>query len=133
MIYLFDANAVSDLMAQRPQLARHSASRLAQGDTLAICTPVYYELLRGLFWRGATGKLTALNNRVLPLFAWLGISDDDWSQAARFWADARRRGRQLGDPNLLLAALTHRLGAILVSADSDFDALPITREDWRSL
>jgi predicted nucleic acid-binding protein len=41
------------------------------------------------------------------------------------------KGRQFSDMDLLIAAIAKRLDAILVSSDSDFDALPVTREDWR--
>lgn len=131
MIYLLDANPISDLIARHSQVRSHVAHVLRQGDTLAICQPVYYELLRGLLWRGATGKLSTLNRRILPYLTWIPLVDADWQQAARLWADARRQGRPLSDPDLLVAALANRLGAILVSNDTDFDILPIKREDWR--
>lgn len=76
-------------------------------------------------WRSATSKIARLQNRLVPLFSWVPLIDDDWQQAARFWAEARRKGRQFGDPDLLLAALAHRLGGIVVSNDGDFDALPV--------
>ena len=131
MIYLLDANAVSDLISRHLQVREHMKAALLTGDTLAICRPIHYELLRGLLWRGATSKLATLNDRILPVFSWVPLVNADWEHAAEFWADARRKGRQLSDPDLLLAALADRLGAILVSNDTDYDILPITREDWR--
>jgi predicted nucleic acid-binding protein len=131
-IYLLDSNVVSDLIVRLPAVREHVAAHLATGDTLALCHPIYYELLRGLFWRNATGKLAALNNQILPLLTWIALEDADWEQAAHFWADATRRGRQLADPDLLLTALAYRTGAILVSNDEDFDVLPVVREDWRT-
>ena len=130
-LYLLDTNAVSDMIALQPLVARHISDRLAAGDTLGLCRPVHYEVLRGLLWRNAAGKLHIYQRRVVPLLIWVEMIQVDWDQAARFWAEARRRGRQLGDPDLFLAALTHREGAILVSSDTDFDALPVRREDWR--
>jgi predicted nucleic acid-binding protein len=119
-IYLLDSNVVSDLIVRLPAVREHVAAHLAIGDTLALCHPIYYELLRGLFWRNATGKLAALNNQILPLLTWIALED------------ATRRGRQLADPDLLLTALAYRTGAILVSNDEDFDVLPVVREDWRA-
>jgi predicted nucleic acid-binding protein len=98
---------------------------------LAICRPVYYELLRGILWRKAIGKSALLHSQLLPLFSWVELIDKDWVQAARFWADSTAEGKQLADVDLLLAALSYRLNAILVSNDQDFDGLPIQREDWR--
>ncbi len=129
--FLLDPNAVSDLMEQHIEVRRHTVARIDAGDRLAICRPVYYEVLRGLFWKNATRQLRSFQRLILPLFRWVDLEDTDWEQAARFWADARRRGKQLGDPDLLLAALAYRLNATIVSADSDFDTLPVDREDWR--
>jgi predicted nucleic acid-binding protein len=89
-------------------------------------------LLRGLIWRNASSKQRVLEEQVLPIMVWVEFDPSDYEQAAQFWADARQMGRQLGDPDLLLAALTYRINGILVSADADFDVLPIRREDWRS-
>jgi predicted nucleic acid-binding protein len=131
-LYLFDTNAISDMIALHPLVARRVAQALADGDELGLVRPCHYEVLRGLFWRGATAKLQTYLGRVVPLMNWIEMIDADWEQAARFWSFARQNGKQLGDPDLLLAAVTHRLNAVVVSADADFDALTILRKDWRS-
>lgn len=131
MIYLLDANAISDLLTRQGPVLAHLREALLRQDTLAVCRPIHYELLRGLLWRGATTKLAILNQRILPQFTWVPLQDTDWKKAAQFWADARRQGRQLSDPDLLLAALADRMGSTIVSNDTDFDILPIRREDWR--
>lgn len=59
------------------------------------------------------------------------IVRDDWDEAARLWAQTQKRGRQFSDIDLLLVAVSIRLDAILVSADEDFGALPVRRENWR--
>ncbi len=130
-LYLLDSNVVSDLIVRLPTVRSRVAAHLGTGDHLGLCHPIYYELLRGLFWRKATSKLAVLNNRLLPLLTWIPLEEPDWEQAARFWADATRKGRQLADPDLLLAAIAYRLGAVVVSSDNDFEALPISRENWR--
>ncbi len=130
-LYLLDTNAISDLITLHSEVRRNARLARQHDDRLGICRPVYYELLRGLYWRNASAKLATLHQQVLPLLTWVSLTDSDWEQAARFWADARRKGRQLADPDLLLAALTYRLGATLISSDGDYDILTITRRDWR--
>jgi predicted nucleic acid-binding protein len=129
--YLLDSNVISDLIVRIEPIRQQVATHLAKGDVLAICRPVYYELLRGLYWRDATTKLSRLNNDILPLLVWRDLETEDWVQAAHFWADATSKGKQLADPDLFLAAIAHRTGAILVSSDADFDIIPINRENWR--
>lgn len=131
MIYLLDTNTLSHFMSRQTPVVRTVTDRLAKDHTLGICRPVYYEILRGLFWRKASAKLQVFLEDIVPLFTPFALDDSDWETAARFWADSRSKGKQISDPDLLLAALTYRLGAILVSSDADFNALPITREDWR--
>jgi predicted nucleic acid-binding protein len=49
-------------------------------------------------------------------------------KAAELWSSTRSAGKQLSDVDLLLAALAVRMDAVIVSNDSDFDALPARRE-----
>jgi len=131
LIYILDTNTVSGLM--RADVPAYERMRVAIGreDTLILCQPVYYELLRGLLKTGAINKLAVLRGNLMPFFVWTALEDADWEQAARFWVEATGKGRQFSDVDLLVAAIATRLNGILVSADADFDALPITREDWR--
>jgi predicted nucleic acid-binding protein len=67
----------------------------------------------------------------VPLLTWTSLTDGDWRQAAQFWADVTNAGKQLADTDLLVAAIALRVGGTVVTADDDFDALPIKRENWR--
>jgi predicted nucleic acid-binding protein len=73
------------------------------------------------------------NEIIVPELEWVALVDADWRQAAAFWAEARKAGKQLSDVDLLLAAMTLRLDGILVSADDDFDALAVKNENWRKM
>jgi predicted nucleic acid-binding protein len=111
---------------------RHLEEHLGRRDVVALTPPTYYEVLRGLTWKKAHKKLIALRTRFVPRFDWIPLQDEDWIQAALFWSDAVSAGRQLSDMDFLLAALAHRLDAIIVSSDAVFDALPVKRDDWRT-
>jgi predicted nucleic acid-binding protein len=129
--YLLDTMAVSQLfVAGSITQHRIQAAKIA-GEELLLCYPTYYEVLRGLLKVKAVNKLDTFQKKFVPLFKWVEVTRSDWEQAAQFWAEVSRKGRQLSDMDLLIAAIASRLNAILVSADADFDALPIKREDWR--
>ncbi len=98
---------------------------------MCLCKPVHYEVRRGLLHSVSTRKTQMYETQVRPLFQWLSMEDADWEQAARFWAEARRTGKQFSDVDLFIAALAARLDAIIISADDDYDALPVRRENWR--
>ncbi len=131
MIYLFDTTAISDVLIKRPAVLAQVRQAFGNRDALYLCPPSYYEAMRGLLVKNAVAQIQRLENEVRPIFGWQPLTDADWQQAAQYWADARRAGKQLSDVDLLLAALVNRLNATLISSDDDFDALPIKREDWR--
>jgi predicted nucleic acid-binding protein len=133
MIYLLDTNAIADLMRDNETVRGHRDAVLRDGEIIGICQPVYFETLRGLLWVGATRQQQALDEIIVPELEWIPLVDADWRQAAAFWAEARKGGKQLSDVDLLIAAMTLRLDGILVSDDDDFDALPMKRENWRKL
>lgn len=96
-----------------------------------LCQPVYYEARRGLLWKNATTKIQTLGRLRLRL-GWFQLLESDWEQAGVLWSQAVSHGRQLADIDLLIAAIALRQGAIIVTDDNDFDALPVLRENWRA-
>jgi predicted nucleic acid-binding protein len=132
LIYLLDINAVSDLILRQPNVTQQFNQRILSNGQVGICRPVYFELMRGLLWKNATRKMTILRDELIPELTWIGIEDEDWLQAAKFWAQVVKVGRQFSDVDLLLAAIAQRLDATLVTADADFDFLSLRRENWRT-
>jgi len=131
MNYVLDTNVISDLLKRHLQVTQRVEASLKRGDFLYLCQPVYYEVLRGLLWKKAASQLTVLETSFRPTFEWLPLTDSDWIQAAHYWETTVRSGRQLADSDLLIAAVASRIDAIVVTADDDFDALPVRRENWR--
>lgn len=129
LIYIVDTNVIADLLKKDVNVIAHL--RRHQNDVIVLCQAVDYEIRRGLLHKQAPAQLHDYEIRILSQFQWLTLTNADWEQAAQLWAQMRRQGRQLSDTDLLLAALTQRLDAILVTADDDFDALSIQRENWR--
>jgi predicted nucleic acid-binding protein len=130
-IYVIDTNVVSDIAAPSPNasvlahLARH------QQDVLCLCEAVDYEIRRGYLKSGATSRLKVYDDIVKRQFQWVAVEEDDWKQAARFWAEMANAGKAFSDIGLLVAAVAKRLGGVIVSADTDLDALSNSHENWR--
>lgn len=132
LIYILDTNVIGDRMKAVQPVSQLLIDKASEGHTIYLCQPVYYEVRRGLLKTKAISKLNFFQTTVLPLLDWLPLQDTDWEQAAEFWAKTKNAGQQLSDTDLLIAALTKRLDAVLVTADNDFDSLPIKRENWRT-
>lgn len=130
-VYVLDTNVISDIVAPNPilEVVNHIANK--QNHTLCLCEAVDYEVRRGYLRVNATTRLEIYDRRIKPQFQWINIETSDWHQAAQLWAAAVSQGKQLADIDLLIAAVAVRLDGIIVSADEDFDALNVHRENWR--
>lgn len=130
-MFILDTNAVSDYINAIEPTHKRIYDALRSGESVHLCQPVYYEVLRGLLKINATRKLRIFREEFVPLLGWLSLADEDWQRAAELWVQASQQGEHLSDTDLLIAAVTLRLGGVLVSADDDFDALPVMRQNWR--
>ena len=132
VIYILDTNVITDRFHRLPQVLDRLNRVGEAGHVLGLCDPVRYEVLRGLLKVNATQKLRLFHETILPLMDHLALIDDDWQVAAQLWATMRNQGKQFSDVDLLIAALAQRLNAVVVTADDDFTALSIQRENWRT-
>jgi tRNA(fMet)-specific endonuclease VapC len=130
-MFVLDTNAISDYINAIEPARTHIYDTVQSEQRVYLCQPVYYEVLRGLLKVNATRKLEVFRKEFVPLLQWLPLINEDWQLAAELWAETSKQGKQFSDTDLLIAAATLRLDGILVSADDDFDALPIKRENWR--
>lgn len=131
LTYILDTNVIADAMNGRNPAAERFFTTVEAGHHVYLCQPVYYEVMRGLLKANATRKQAVFQETIMPALTWIPLTDADWRQAAQFWADASNAGRQLADVDLLIAAMAVRIGGTVVTADDDFDALPVQRVNWR--
>jgi len=132
LIYVLDTNVIIDYLRDIEMIKKQLHSVLEDNHHVYLCQPVYYEVMRGLIRVNSGRKRNIFQQKFSPMLEWVTVTDADWQLAAQFWADAiNTMNRQLADNDLLIAAITKRLGGVLVTADDDFDVLPISRENWR--
>lgn len=131
-VFVLDTNVISDMVSPNPNVTVVNQIAAHRQHTICLCEAVDYEVRRGYLKTGATAKLRVYEERIKLQFQWVAIVEVDWRQAAQFWADAVNKGKQLSDVDLLVAAVATRLGGQVISADDDFDALPVTRTTWRA-
>ena len=132
VIYILDTNVIADRFHHLPQVLDRLNRAGEAGHVLGLCDPVRYEILRGLLKVNVRQKLRHFQETIMPLMDHLALIDDDWQVAAQLWATMRNQGKQFSDADLLIAALAQRLNAVVVTADDDFAALSIQRENWRT-
>jgi predicted nucleic acid-binding protein len=130
-IFVLDTNVISDIVGPKPNTTVLANIAAHHQDTLCLCEAVDYEIRRGYLKTGAVAKLRLYEQGIMPQFQWVQVIEADWHQAAQFWADMVAQGKQLSDIDLLIASVSARLEGMVISADTDFDPLPITRSNWR--
>jgi predicted nucleic acid-binding protein len=129
-VYVFDTNIVSALNPSKNPALYHRFQK-HRDETLCLCEPIIFEVERGLEHTQSQQRLVEFRTNVIPLFVMLPVQLVDWRAAAKLWGDARRRGRQFSDVDVLLAAMTLRLNGILVTDDNDFASIPLVQtENW---
>ncbi len=129
--FVLDTNVISDLVNPRPRVEVLENLQLHEPDILYLCEPVDYEIRRGFIRRGATTRLKVYEQGIKKELIWIRLEEIDWLQAAQLWAQAVNAGKALADIDLLIASVAIRLDGVVVTADDDFDALPVRRSNWR--
>lgn len=129
--YILDTNAVADYINQFEPTTGRIKQAILDGYVLILCEPVIYEVLCGLIKTQAEQKRRVFEEQFAPQLIEMPLTKADWLQAAQFWGDTTRTGKQLVDIDLLVAAVAVRVNGVIISADSDFDVLPVKRENWR--
>lgn len=130
--YLFDTNALGDLLNRRRGAdLRAKAARLA-GHRIGTCGPAVGEFLYGL--ELSTSREENLR-RARPFVKGLVFWPFTPEAAAEFGhlrAELRRAGRPMQIPDMQIAAIALALGkCTVVTTDSDLSAVPgLSVENW---
>ncbi|MBE2269023.1 MAG: PIN domain-containing protein [Anaerolinea sp.] len=131
LAYLIDTNVVADYLNGVVTTMSRVEQAIEDRSLIYLSQPVHFEVVRGLAKANATRKMRLFASELAPKLSWASLTDEDWQTAANFWVQTTRAGNQLSDIDYLISALSMRLNAVLVTADNDFDALPVKRENWR--
>ena len=117
-----DASFCFDFLRGDEGACQRSAEWERAEEVLTIPAPALAEFLRSGFRRGGRflDRSLALTGRleVLPL------ERESAEEAARIGGELDRRGRSIGNLDLLIAAIVRRHNAVLVTRDQDFQRIP---------
>ena len=131
--YLLDTTAFSALVKEE-LLAKSRLSTLEANHRVVICTVVRGEVLYGLELMPRGRKKLDLERKIndlLSILPCVPIPEEAAIDYARIKRGMERRGSRLDENDLWIAATSVSLGAVLVTADSDFDRVPgLTLENW---
>lgn len=131
--YLLDTNHLSAYMDGRAGVTERVDAGIIRGNRFGICLPVLCEYRAGI----RISKYRQRNMaRLESALSFVRLWPADNETAVHFsdlYADLRKRGRMLGQFDLLIAAIARQHKLVLLTADADFDALKGVRvRNWIS-
>ena len=131
--FLLDSTTLSFLMERRGEVVAHMEA-VGPADRVAICTIVRGEILYGLE-RMPPGRRRRETERaaadLLDLLPCDGVPEAVGDVYARIKCDAERKGTQVGENDLWIAATALASGATLITSDKDFLRVRgLSTEDW---
>ncbi|MBC6422998.1 MAG: type II toxin-antitoxin system VapC family toxin [Hormoscilla sp. SP5CHS1] len=119
MTYLLDTNIVTAILKNNEIISQKLEEVRSQREKMFMSCITYYEMKRGLLAVNATRKisdfLVVCQEAKVLLLDGLEIIE----RASEIYADLKRKGRQIQDADILIAATAIAQGLILVSDDSD--------------
>lgn len=131
--YLLDTNHLSMLVNVGHPLRTRIIRQRQIGDEFSIATPALAEFLFGIqIIKHARENVNQWQN-LQELFSYYDVRRGDAEQSARLQVDLRRRGKQLGLADSLIAVVALRYQLILLTTDQDFNAISgLAIENWLS-
>ncbi|NEO56956.1 MAG: type II toxin-antitoxin system VapC family toxin [Okeania sp. SIO3B5] len=131
MNYLLDTNIVSAVVNQNQKIIDKLLDVDIRKQNIYISCITFYEVQRGLLYVNATRKLSTFNRFCQKVTILFLDNLEIIEKATEIHIDLRRKGRQIQDADILIAAtaITHNL--TLVSNDSDMLRVEgIKLENW---
>jgi len=103
MTYAPDANIVIQLLRKHTHVVAQFDSTIRKNANIVIPPVVHYAVLRGFLYKPAMGKEKAYN-KFCNLHSVGKMTKKMWNQAARIYANLRKKGYTVSDADILIAA-----------------------------
>lgn len=117
MLYMLDTNIVSYLL-EKNQTVVERFDKVFLKNEIQISNIVHYEIQRGIFYR-QSNKLQRDFDIFCKHIPVLPVTDVDFLQAARIYADLRQKGKLIEDADIFIGASALSNNAILVTNNEE--------------
>ncbi|MCL2016285.1 MAG: PIN domain-containing protein [Defluviitaleaceae bacterium] len=130
MKYAIDSNVIIDMTRKSFLSFSTIRAKIAAGAKIAIPSIVDYEVQRG-FYHTPSSKKEFAYNRLKSDCIMLEMNAAILDQAAKIWANLKKRGAQIKECDILIAATCLHYEYILVTTDQHFDRIAgLQTENW---
>jgi len=129
--YLLDTNHLSAALSPRSPLRARIVEEHRAGNRVGTCVPVLCEVEAGIEGSARPQQNRAILTHLLRVVRlWPLDAAASRAYGELFW-ELRGAGVVLSQVDIMLAALALQMGAVVVTRDSDFAAVPeLRRQNW---
>jgi tRNA(fMet)-specific endonuclease VapC len=129
--YLLDTNHLGAAVYPHSPVRNQVVAERRRGIRLGTCVPVLCEIEAGAQQVRDPARFHEQLQRLLRQLVIWPLDRTTARIYGEIYNDLRRRGRVLSQVDMMLAALARQMDLVLLTTDSDFDALPdVRRENW---
>jgi tRNA(fMet)-specific endonuclease VapC len=118
--YLLDTNHLSSALQVRSPVRERILAERRLGSRFATCWPVLCELEAGLIQLASADRYRRMLSVIMREVRVWSLDAQVVKQYGIFFLNAKKAGRAIGSVDLMLAALTWKNTATLLTADQDF-------------
>ncbi len=110
---VLDTDILTAIMRQQPTVISRAQAYLKEHHQFHFSIITQYEILRGLKAKGATQQIVTFEN-FCSQNTILSLNEEIILKAAEIYADLRKRGKLIGDADILIAAtaIVNKLGVV---------------------
>ena len=115
---IVDTDILSEFLRGTPKVVENAEKYLQTYDAINFSIITFYEILNGLLYKDAKKQLKKFNdfadlNKILPL------TISATKQAAKIFADLKKKGQPIGHTDCLIAGIALTNGLQLVTNNTD--------------
>ena len=135
MIYNLDTCMVVDFLRSNEKVKAKLGAALMEGNTLVICSVVYYEIMRGFDQSAPPTRRRIKFDQIYSDTKHIALDDKAAAIAAEIYRYLCKRGQKIEDDDILIAAITLANDAILVTDNvKHFERVPNLKVvNWKDL
>lgn len=135
MIYNLDTNIVIEFLRSNKSVTRKILNAHDAGDTLIICSVVYYEIMRGFDQNKPPSGRQIKFKQLYSETEHFILDDKAAGIAAEIYRYLCKRGQKIEDDDIFIAAITLANDAILITDNvKHFERVPNLKVvNWKDL
>ena len=131
MTYVLGTNIITAVLKGNEKVKKRVQEVIIKGEEIFINGISYYEIKRGFLAKDATTQLGKFDLLCKKFGLLLLDTQSIFDEAAEIYANLQKKGKPIGDADILIASSARMWDFTLVSDDTDFaNVIGLRIENW---